>query len=48
MVLVIGFLLLTDSTDEGRKGQNLKKSGYMYMYNITDSLCCTPETNTTL
>ena len=32
-------------------GKNLKKNGYMYIYInlcITDSLCCTPENNTTL
>jgi len=28
-------------------GKDLKKTGYMYTY-ITDSLCCTPETNPVL
>ena len=33
------------------KGENLKENGYIYIYIyicIYESLCCTPETNTTL
>ena len=29
------------------KGKNMKKNGYVYIY-MADSLCHTPETNTTL